>query len=443
MGGVGGARSAPERHAGRGSEARIGEGTAVSQRSLFRREAIDFQNQYRNWGQVVLLQPVSTKILTWFLAAFIALVVIFLSVAQYARKETVIGYLTPSSGTAKIFVAQQGFVKELYVKEGQEVAEGEPLLTVSTAQVAANGEDVNTTVLDILALQRDLINRQIAGEERRGTSENERVTATIKGIESELAQIEGQRKIQSERLKLSESFVSSAAQLSARGAMADIEFKRREQAALEHKQNLTSLDQQLAARRIQLNESRYTLEQLPIVAAEKIRLLRTDLSSVEQRVAEVNGRRAYVIRAPTSGRVSTLQATVGQIADPKRMQLEIIPLQASLQAELFFPTRAFGFVRVGQQVRILYDAFPYQKFGTYRGSVLKISQTILTGNDASGPIALKEPAYRVTAALERPDIDAYGQKIPLQPDMLLKADVILDKRPLMSWLLDPLLSARM
>jgi membrane fusion protein len=100
-------------------------------------------------------------------------------------------------------------------------------------------------------------------------------------------------------------------------------------------------------------------------------------------------------------------------------------------------------VRVGQQVRILYDAFPYQKFGTYRGSVLKISQTILTGNDASGPIALKEPAYRVTAALERPDIDAYGQKIPLQPDMLLKADVILDKRPLMSWLLDPLLSARM
>jgi membrane fusion protein len=368
---------------------------------------------------------------------------VFISIAQYARKETVIGYLTPSSGTAKIFVAQQGFVKELYVKEGQEVAEGDPLLTVATAQVAANGEDVNSTVLDILALQRDVINRQIAGEERRGTSEHERLTATIKGIESELAQLEGQRKIQSERLKLSESFVSSAAQLNARGAMADIEFKRREQAALEQKQNLTSLDQQLAARRIQLNETRYTLEQLPVATAEKIRLLQADLSSVEQRVAEVNGRRAYVVRAPTSGRVSTLQATVGQIADPKRMQLEIIPLHASLQAELFFPTRAFGFVRVGQEVRILYDAFPYQKFGTYRGSVLKISQTILTGNDASGPIGLKEPAYRVTAALERPDIDAYGQKIPLQPDMLLKADVILDKRPLMSWLLDPLLSARM
>jgi membrane fusion protein len=415
----------------------------VSQRSLFRREALDFQNQYRNWGQVALLQPVSSKLLSWFLAALVATVVIFISVAQYARKETVVGYLTPSSGTAKIFVTQQGFVKEVHVKEGQEVGEGDPLLTISTAQVAANGEDVNNTVLDILALQRDVINRQITSEERRGRSEHERLTATIKGIESELAQLEGQRKIQGERLKLSESFVSSAAQLNARGAMADIELKRREQAALEQKQNLTSLDQQLAARRVQLTEARYTLEQLPIATAEKIRLLRTDLSSVEQRVAEVNGRRAYVIRAPTSGRVATLQATVGQVADPRRMQLEIIPLDAKLQAELFFPTRAFGFVQAGQDVRILYDAFPYQKFGTYRGSVLKISQTILTSNDTSGPIALKEPAYRVTAALERPDIDAYGQKIPLQPDMLLKADVILEKRSLMSWLLDPLLSARM
>jgi membrane fusion protein len=415
----------------------------VSQRSLFRPEAIDFQNQHRNWGQVVLLQPVSSKVLTWFLAALVAVIVGFVSIAQYARKETVIGYLTPSSGTAKIFVAQQGFVKELHVREGQEVAEGDPLLTIATAQVAANGEDVNATVLEILALQRDVINRQIAGEERRGTSEHERLAAVIKGIESEISQLEGQRKIQGHRLKLSEGFVSSAAQLSAKGAMADIELKRREQAALEQKQNLTSLDQQLAARRTQLTESRYALEQLPIVTAERIRLLRTDLSAVEQRAAEVNGRRAYVIRAPTSGRVSTLQANVGQIADPRRMQLEIIPLDASLQAELFFPTRAFGFVRAGQQIRILYDAFPYQKFGTYRGSVLKVSQTILTSNDASGPIALKEPAYRVTATLERPDIDAYGQKIPLRPDMLLKADVILDKRSLMSWLLDPLLSARM
>jgi membrane fusion protein len=415
----------------------------ATQPALFRQEAVDFLHQRHSWGEVVSLQPISSMILSWTLASLVAFILVFISIAQYARKETVTGYLTPTFGTAQIVVPQQGFVKELHVKEGQAVAEGDPLLTIVTSQISANGDDVNATVLAALARQREVIERQIAAEERRTASEHERLASTTKGIEGEIAQLEDQRNIQNERLKLSESFVSTGATLIAKGALPAVELKRREQAALEQAQNLASLDQQITVRRTQLTDARHTLEQLPTVAAERTRVLRGDLSWIEQRTAEVDGRRAYVIKAPTSGRVSTLQATVGKVADPKHMQLEIIPLDSTLQAELFFPTRASGFVRPGQQVRILYDAFPYQKFGTYRGTVAKVSHTILTGNDATGPITLKEPAYRVTVLPERPDIDAYGRKMPLQPGMLLKADVILEQRSLMRWLLDPMLSARM
>jgi membrane fusion protein len=411
--------------------------------ALFRQEAIDFLHQRHSWGEVVSLQPVSSTILSWSLAGIVVLILCFLSIAQYARKETVTGYLTPTFGTAKIFVPQQGIIKEVQVNEGQDVAEGEPLLTIVTSQITSNGDDVNATVLAVLTQQRDVVERQIAAEERRTASEHDRLASTIKGIEGETAQLEDQRTIQNERLQLSESFVSTGATLIAKGALPAIELKRREQAALEQRQHLASLDQQITVRRTQLADARHTLEQLPIVAAERVRVLRGDLSWIEQRIAEVDGRRAYVIKAPTSGRVSALHASIGQVADPRHMQLEIIPLDSTLQAQLFFPTRAFGFVRPGQQVRILYDAFPYQKFGTYRGSVTKVSQTILTSNDATGPITLKEPAYRVTVAPERPDIDAYGLKMPLQPGMLLKADVILEQRSLMRWLLDPVLSARM
>src|SRR5262245_43517759 len=177
--------------------------------------------------------------------------------------------------------------------------------------------------------------------------------------------------------------------------------------------------------------------------AQKVQNIRNDLAATEQRIAEVKGRSAYVIRAPISGRVSTLQATPGQNADPQQLQLEIIPHDAVLRAELFVPARAIGFVKTGQTVRILYDAFPFEHLGSYRDEVVKVSQTILTSTDASGPIKLNEPAYRVTAALERPDIDAYGKKVVLQPDMLLKADIILERRSLMSWLTSPLLSVRM
>ena len=138
-----------------------------------------------------------------------------------------------------------------------------------------------------------------------------------------------------------------------------------------------------------------------------------------------------------------LQATVGQFADPRRLQVEIVPNDSVLQAELLVPTRAIGFVQPGQKVKIKYEAFPYQNFGTYAGQIVNVSQTIVTSSDASGPIPLKEPAYRVAAFLERLDIDAYGKKIPLQADMLLSADIILEQRSLVRWFLDPLLSVRM
>jgi len=416
----------------------------VTQRpSLFRQEALDFQRHSRAWGQVALLQPLPVKVMTWFIAVTTALIIISLFLGQYSRKETVAGYLTPTSGTSKIFVPHVGTIKEIHVSEGQQVREGQTLLTIDTDQIAANGLDVNATMLDTLRSQKDLLTGQIAAEERRTRSERERLTAIIEGLEIEISQLQAQLKIQGERIRVEEEFVTSATELKKQGYMADTEYKRRQVVFLEQKQNLNSLNQQLAARQNQLTESRYSLQQLPTVMASKIQGLRSELATTQQRIAEIGGRRAYVIRAPAAGRVSTLQATVGQFADPRRLQMEIVPSESVLQAELFVPTRAIGFVQPGQEVRILYEAFPYQQFGTYSGKVLKISQTILTKSDTFGPIELKEPAYRVTAALDRPNIDAYGKKIPLQADMLLRADIILEKRSLVSWLLDPLLSVRM
>ena len=413
------------------------------QHSLFRQEAIEFQQHHRQWGEVALLQPFSTKIMTWFITTVVAVVLAFLFLGHYARKETVVGYLTPVAGTSKVFVPQQGTIKEIYVKEGQQIEKGQPLFAVETSQIAADGQDVNTTMLDALNPQRNLLTNQITAEQERTKSEQERLTALIGGLETEISQLQAQIELQNEQIRVSDGLVSSVTGLRAKGYISELEFRQRELAALEQKQKLNSLNQQFAARQNQLTETRYSLHQLPTVMAQKIQSLRTELSTTEQRIAEINGRRAYIIRAGAVGRVSTVQATVGQFADPRRLQLEIVPNGNVLQAELFVPTRAIGFVRPGQKVRIKYEAFPYQNFGTYGGQIIKVSHTIVTSADASGPITLKEPAYRVTAALERSDIAAYGENIPLQADMLLSADIILEHRSLMSWLLDPLLSVRM
>jgi membrane fusion protein len=413
----------------------------VSQRQLFRSEAVAFQQRGQS-GEVVLLQPIAAKLLFWGLAGAFALIVAYLVVAQYARKETVAGYLAPTAGVAKVFVPRAGTVTAVHVREDQEVENGQPLLTVKIDQTTADGHNVDVVLLETLARQKSALLEQIAMQEGRAVSEGKRLEAQIVGARDQIAFLEQQIAVQRERAELAEGLVASVHGLRASGHISEPEYKRRREAHLESKLSLNALGQQLATRRAELAQAAAALEQLPATIAEKVHALRSQIADAEQRVAEIEGRRAYVVRAPIAGRVSTLQAAVGRAVDPRQPQLSVLPRDSALEAELFVPTQAIGFVRAGQAVRVLYDAFPYQRFGTYGGRIVRISKTMLTSADVSAPMSLQQPAYKVTVVLDRQDVTAYGERILLQPDMLLKADILLDRRPLLMWLLDPLLSAR-
>jgi membrane fusion protein len=63
----------------------------------------------------------------------------------------------------------------------------------------------------------------------------------------------------------------------------------------------------------------------------------------------------------------------------------------------------------------------------------------MPGEPVSG-LTFNEPVYKVTAALESQHIEAYGKEIPLRSGMILSADVVLDKRSLFEWLLEPVYS---
>ena len=412
--------------------------------SLFRPEVTESHQANRQHGNASLFrQPTTLKLASWLIAIIVVAGIGLLGIGQYSRKVTASGYLVPIAGTAKIFPLQRGTVTKVEVSEGQEVQEGQSLLTIDTGQISAAGEDINATILATLSEQKEQLKRQIADEELRKKSEEERLTLLIEGLKAEIDQIQAQIPLQQKRIDLAESLVTSIAQLAEKGTISGVELKKRQAEFLDQEQALASLKQNLPARQNQLTDTQYNLAQLPIVIEEKVQLLRDQLSAVEQRIAEINGKRAYVIRSPVTGRVTALQASVGKIAEPQYLQLEIIPHDSVLEAALFVPSRAIGFVSVGQQVNLRYDAFPYQNFGHYEGRIVEVSQNILSASDtASAPIALDGPAYRVTVSLGRQDVDAYGKRMSLQPGMLLKGDVVLDRRSLASWLLDPLLSAK-
>lgn len=111
-----------------------------------------------------------------------------------------------------------------------------------------------------------------------------------------------------------------------------------------------------------------------------------------------------------------------------------------LEAELLIPERALASVDVGADVLLRFPAYPHQRYGQYRGRVLRISRTptASSGVDANGRAA--EARYRASVALERQRVrDDRGVERDLRPGLGVMAEIVVEKRPLYRWLFEPLI----
>jgi membrane fusion protein len=113
-----------------------------------------------------------------------------------------------------------------------------------------------------------------------------------------------------------------------------------------------------------------------------------------------------------------------------------------MHVELLVPTRAIGFVKPGQEVVLRYEAFPYERFGQYRGVINDIGRNVWTQGEKIGPLSAKEPVYRVDVKLDRQNVTALGQDFALRPGMLVNGDLLLEKRTIIEWIFEPLLQLK-
>jgi membrane fusion protein len=378
-----------------------------------------------------------------FLASVITVAICYVAAAGYSRKETVLGMVTPSRGVIRVVAPRPGTITELLVSEGDLVQEDQLLFRVVTEETNGAGMGSDTVILNAIKQQKSILEDQIRNETAHAHAETDRLQALVSGLGAEIEQLESQRKIQVERARSARAFYDKLAPYGDKGLVTGVEVQNRLQTALTEEQSLASLDERLSAKRGEARQAQLNLERTPIDEADRLANLQRTLADVTQHIAEIEGRRLYIVRAPMAGRVTSVLGALGRTADPKIPLLSIVPTDSHLEAELYVPARAIGFVAKGQHVRLLYDAFPFQRFGTYGGTVESVTTTMLVPGEMPEPVAeLKEPAYRVKVALDRQTVDAFGHEVELQPDMSLRADIILERRTLLEWLLEPLLSAR-
>jgi membrane fusion protein len=408
--------------------------------NLFRQEAIDHQ-RFRIWGEVAIALPNSYALVTGFIALSVLATTLFVATHNYARKEHAVGFLVATEGIARITPPRDGTITAVHVIEGQHVERDAPLLTVIGAETSDRGENIDNAKLDRLREQRDRLKDQIRLEHQKSDSEKQRLQSQIQGAEAEITALAQQQTIQTDRIEIARRQLVGAIELAGKGYLSRVEMRRRQDAHLAEKQGDSALAKELAGKQATLSQLRNALQQLPIATAQRTSQLEASIAELEVRLKEAEGRRGYLLSAPISGRVSALQVWVGKLAEPKMPALSIVPDGDILEAQLLVPARAIGFVAPGQTVQISYDTFPFQQFGFARGTVRTVSHTLLKPDEIVGPVLLREPFYRVGVTLDRQTMRAYGAELPLEPDLQLQADILFDRRTLLAWILDPLLSA--
>jgi membrane fusion protein len=150
-----------------------------------------------------------------------------------------------------------------------------------------------------------------------------------------------------------------------------------------------------------------------------------------------------VVSSPVDGRISALHVLDGQSVRSETLVLNIIPDGSTVYAELLVPGRSAGMLDPGQAVDLRFDAYPFEKFGIHHATVEQVARSLLLPGDARFPVAVPEPVYRVRARLHRQSIDIDGDMRALTPGLTFKADILLDERTLLEWLLAPVIGATM
>ncbi|KVP65890.1 HlyD family secretion protein [Burkholderia ubonensis] len=407
--------------------------------TLFREEALN-ATKHKLMGTVSLYSPPYRWLMISVATALTLAVVVFLVFGTYTKRERVVGQLLPAKGLLTVAPPMMGTVVDTRVREGQTVAAGAELMAIS-AEVATELGGTREVVARQLEFQRSRLKTDLTSQSQLSREAQRGLRAREAVLNDQLAQIALQKTQRMRQAELAQRQLEKLQSMREQGYVSNSQVEQQEAALLDAQARLQDLARQRLDVEQQLDHIRQQLRELPFNARNQHNDIERKLAEVDQSIAENEARRMIILRAPQASVVAALLAKPGQVVIAGQSLASLLPQGAQLEARLMVPSRAIGFVRPGARVVLRYEAYPFQKFGQQFGRVTEVSRTALTPQEVAnltGRTDVREQLYRVVVALDRQDIVAYGKREALRPGMAIEADVLIDKRRLIEWVLEPL-----
>jgi membrane fusion protein len=394
-------------------------------------------------GEVIVTAHRRSSIATVAIVCLVGLGALVLAFSKVPRISEVSGWISTTRGVVQVDPLKAGVVEEVRVHEGQTVPAGAVLAIIRIEQVQPDiGATPEKALLRSLQEQDAQLLDSIDLTFRQAEQDTRRTTDSIAAIKAELSAVTAQMQSQRKIIEFARQNAISGETLAKEGALSRRDAALENSEWVQQSRQFSVLVQTEASLTAELATAQGELRRIPTDRDMKIAELEGTRAGIQQRIAEIEGQRSYAITAPIAGRIASLVARPGYPADERRALCEILPLGAKLAAELFVPSSAMTLVRQGQEVRLLYDAFPYSKFGSQVGHVIDVSRSAVLPAEAAAPIEIKEPVYLVHVSLDHDAINTFGRETPLQVGMTLRADIVLESRSIFEWLFEPIYAVR-
>lgn len=416
----------------------------------------------------------------WMLKLLITLLVAMLLWAIFGRLDIVAvtdGKLVPSTYLKIVQPAEQGIVKEILVKEGQTVKEGQVLIRMDPVLTGADVNAIRTEVQNKrIALRR--IDAQMAGTSFVRQKDDPadlfaqvetQYRANVQAYENALRQ---ERKLlekvrndlagaQATKAKLEQVLPHYVEQekafdkLAKDGFAGRIMYTDKQRERIEKEQDLRTQEFTIRSNQALLEQSESRIAQ---ITSDYRRLLQTErveaavqFERAQQELAKHEHRFGLLeLRAPQSGVVKDLAThTVGTVASPGTILMTLVPEGDDMLAEVWVSNQDVGFIRPGQDVKLKLVAFQFQKYGMVEGKVRQVSGDATeapSANTRSDALAGRDRpmaplSFRALVSLKSQHLDADGERYPLTSGMQVAGEIHLGTRTILEYVLSPVKKA--
>lgn len=410
---------------------------------IYRQEAAG-RTKSSDFGAPIKL-PRSQRVAANLALFTVGILVAWICMGSYTRRVTIQGVLEPNAGLANIRPPRAGKIAKIHVLPGQRIKAGTSLFTLTADQQTAQHGDNIAVRLEQLTNDRTRLEDELTLVERSFEKQKIATIEELKTARFRSSRLVTQHSLQLEKLAIKQDILDRLIPLLSKGYVSSLQYKETETELLQAKFDLESISTQKQDARQAEAGLTSRLTRLSDDLAEKSSLIRDRLSNIEQAILQADADRALLIKAPFDGEVTNTLVAEGSSVSTSETLATLVPDEGELIARLFVDSSTIGFVKVGTPVVVRYKSFPYEKFGVHRARVSRVPRAAIATRQESvvQTAGSGKPVYRIDVTIPHQSVDVYGASEPLKAGMEVTADLMLDHRRLIEWLLEPLIGMKM